>query len=76
MSNRRKVVAATAAISGAALVAARRRGRTHHVAKAEHAHHDGPRHVPVPGDELEATDLADRPWTKDLHGMRHPFSGD
>lgn len=76
MGNRSKFVAMTAAVSGAALVA-RRRARSRRAAtQVGDGHAPGHAHLPEVPDEPAPESPLDRPWTKNLHGMRHPFSGD
>lgn len=96
MSNRGKLMAVTAGLSGAAIVAARRRAQSRRLSAdtmetivpahvpaswadaqlGADGHAPGHTHLPMVDAEPEPDSLSDRPWTKNLHGMRHPFSDD
>ena len=79
MGNRSRYVAMGAMAAGAAVVASRRRRRRLAGAGDEdpRIHACGHRHLQEP--EAPAgppMPLRERPWTKNVHGMRRPFSAD
>ena len=43
---------------------------------ADEAHAPGHRHLPAEPAERGPRRLRGRPWTKHVHGMRHPYSAD
>jgi len=78
MGSRSRYLAGGALAAGGALVA-RRRARLRRLdegIRADVAHAPGHRHVPIVDiDERGPAPLRSRPWTKNVHGMRHPYAG-